>query len=235
MSKRILYLGLNPSHYQAQTTHEVVHWPIIQIKPRLLTEPALQRTLLAFPNYSHVIVTSKSTVMILQEYLPRLGISLQIWSTKITLAVGQVTAKYLKECGIHAIIPLEETAEGVIHELQQLPLTQAYIFWPHSSQARPVIKDFLDHQGICHQTCILYDSLPHLPGERPALDTFDEIVFTSPSTIAAFLEIFGQFPPHLHFTSIGPITARYLEARQREGSSPRTSGRKHLNSSQSPE
>ncbi len=210
MSKRILYLGLDPTSYQAQG--QVTHWPIIRIVPRPLKDLALQRILCAFNTYSHIIISSKSTVNILADDLARLGISLHNWSAKTTIAVGQVTAKHLTACGIQpTLVAQEETAEGVIAALKQLPLKQAHVFWPHSARARSVIKDFLITQQIRHTTCVLYDPVPHTPDHLPNLEHFDEIVFTSPSTVDAFLGIFGQLPTSLTLTPIGPITARYLE------------------------
>ncbi len=204
MSKRILYLGLDPSHING----EVTHWPVIRIVPRPISE---LQVLQDFNHYSHVIITSKSSVAILRDYLPHYGFNLDTWKEKITLAVGQVTAKHLIACGIQPIIASEETAEGIIQELQKLSLKEAHLFWPHSSQTRPLIKEFLLDQEIRHTTCILYDPESQIPGDLPHLDTFDEIIFTSPSTVNAFLKIFDIFPANVQLTPIGSITARYIE------------------------
>lgn len=212
MPKRILYLGLDPGNYKA--IGEITHWPIIQIVARSLSDPSLHQALKNFDCYSHLLITSKSTVTILQNYLPSLGIELYTWAKKITLTVGQATAQHLiKTCGIHPLrIAQEETAEGLIEQLKQLPLKDAHVFWPHSSQARPIIKNFLTNHKIGHTTCILYDPKPVSPPKTfSSLEEFDEIVFTSPSTIEAFLSIFGQFPKEIQLTSIGPITANHLK------------------------
>jgi uroporphyrinogen-III synthase len=210
MSKSILYLGLDPSHYQSNG--KLTHWPIIQIIPRPLHESAVYETLRNFAQYSHIIVTSKSTVNILCDYLAQLNIPLQSWAKKATLAVGQVTAKHLEACGITPlIVAQEETAEGIINELKLLSLKNSHVFWPHSSKARWIIKEFLVEQGIQHTTCALYDPKPQVPDTLPFLEDFDEIVFTSPSTVEAFLTIFGHFPSHARLIGIGPITTRFLE------------------------
>ena len=207
--KRILYLGLDPANYPAQA--KVDHWPIIQIVPRPLTEYSIQKALKRFDEYTHVIITSKSAVGILKDYLPLIGITFESWAAKTTLAQGKVTAKHLQACGIKpARIASEETAEGLIHEIKQLDLTNAHFFWPHSSESRPVLADFFDAQSIRCTPCILYDPKPRIPGKLPDLGNYDEIVFTSPSTVNAFLEVFGKFPPHLTLTPIGPVTARHL-------------------------
>ena len=210
MLKRILYLGLDPSHYTGKG--EITHWPIIQIIPRPLSDPAVQQTLKQFDRYSHILITSKSTVAILSEYLSQLEIDLQIWRNKVTIAVGQVTAKHLKKREIvPTYVAQEETAEGMIKELQQLSLAKAHVFWPHSAQARPLLKDFLTLQKIHHTTCVLYEPKPQLLETLPQLENFDEIVFTSPSTVKAFIYFFGALPPAIQLTAIGPITKNYLE------------------------
>lgn len=213
MSKHILYLGLDPSHYESQGT--IIHWPIIQIVPRPINDPIIYQALQNFDVYSHVIVTSKSTAAILYNYLLQLGINMQKWAQKMTLAVGKVTAKHLQTYGINPYrIAQEETAEGIIQEIQQLPLKNAHFFWPHSAQARPIIKDFLTAQEICHTTCILYEPKPQIPGTLPNLTKIDEIVFTSPSTVEAFLSIFTTIPSHIQITTIGPITASFLQTKR---------------------
>lgn len=209
MAKRILYLGLDPTHYSSKD--EVIHWPIIQVVPRPLSEPAIHQALCHFEHYSHIIVTSKTTVAILQDYLSQLKIGVQAWAQKVILAVGQVTAKHLQACGITpTIVAQEETAEGIIYELQQLSLEQAHVFWPHSARARLLIKEFLKTQGIRHTTCPLYDTIPQVPQTMPNLEGFDAIIFTSPSTVEAFLQIFGAFPSQVELVAIGPVTARFL-------------------------
>jgi uroporphyrinogen-III synthase len=210
MSKHILYLGLDPTHYQ--TDGEIFHWPIIQIVPRPLQDSALQQSLSHFNTYSHILITSKSTVRILKDYLPRLNIPLSVWANKMTLAVGQVTAQHLYESGISpTLIAQEETAEGLIEELKHLNLKQAHVFWPHSARARSVIPDFLRIHHIRHTTCVLYEPHSCAPDQLPVLEDFDEIVFTSPSTVEAFLNIFSKFPSHARLKTIGPVTARFLE------------------------
>lgn len=212
-SKRILYLGLNPTHYPAKG--ELTHWPIIQTIPRPLSNPTVYQALSHFEQYSHVIVSSKTTVAILKNYLFQLGIDRQIWMKKATLAIGQVTAKHLQDCGITPIkVAQEETAEGIICELKKLSLEDAHIFWPHSAQARSLIKTFLIDRGITHTTCMIYDTETFFPKTLPNLENFDEIIFTSPSTVKAFLQIFGTFPMHTQLTTIGPITAQFLRTAQ---------------------
>jgi uroporphyrinogen-III synthase len=209
MTKQILYLGLDPTHYS--TEGQVTHWPIIRIVPRPLDDPAVYEALTHFNSFSHLVMTSKSTVFILRDYLLQLGIDLHKWKEKQTIAIGKITAKHLQTCGIIPTrVARQETAEGVIQELEQLSLKDAHFFWPHSAGSRPLITEYFTQNGITYTACPLYDTEPYLTGPVPSLDDFDEIVFTSPSTVHAFLKIFGAFPPHVQLIPIGPVTEAAL-------------------------
>lgn len=211
MTKKILYLGLDPACYQSKG--HVTHWPIIQIIPRPLSEPSIKNALSNFEAFTHVIATSKSAVAILMDYLEQLNIPLHRWAAKATLAVGQATAKHLIAGGITPFkVAVDEKAEGIIKELMQLDLTDAHLFWPHSSKARLVIEEFCTSRAIRLTSCTLYDPKTRIPGELPQLKEFQEIVFTSPSTVDAFLEVFGTLPTHACLTPIGSITGSYLHS-----------------------
>lgn len=209
MPHSVLYLGLNPTHYF--TEGALTHCPIIQIRPRSFDDSCIQKALEDFFYYSHVIITSKTSVKILCDNLLMKNIAVSQWKDKHVIAVGQVTASHLRSYGIDPIIvPKNETAEGVVEELVKLHSAKAYYFWPHSSKSRPVIEIFFGSVGAQYKSCILYDTDIRIPDPLPNLHEFQEVVFTSPSTIDAFLKIFGGFPDHIRYTPIGKITAHYL-------------------------
>ncbi len=205
MPKKILYLGLDPSHYGKEN---VVHCPMIQISPKPFGE--IKESLLKFNEYTHIIITSKTTISMLDLYFKEIGSTIQELKKKNVIAVGHVTAKYLNKAGIACRIPQSETAEGVVEVLEKLDLCNSYLFLPQSAQARPVIKSYLIHRNIRVEICEIYDTKTLIPKILPQLENFDEIVFTSPSTVKAFLEIFGTFPKNIQLTPIGPITAKFL-------------------------
>jgi len=217
--KRILYLGLDPFHYADGADGAngvdrglITHWPIIRIAPIPFSDPTIQQALADFEIYTHVIMTSKTSVSILCDYLIQHGLNLDLWKKKSTIAVGKITAHQLKRFGITPnTIASDETAEGIIAELEKMPLKQANIFWPHSKKARPVIKDFLKEKKIPFLDCALYDTLYQAPLPHPNLSDYEEIVFTSPSTVEAFKQIFGALPKFARLTAIGPVTQKALD------------------------
>lgn len=207
--KKILYTGLDPSHYHSEG--ELIHIPLIQIVPRLPDDPQIQKSMKNFNQYTHVIITSKSTIPILINYLNLFNFTIVDWTSKVTVAVGGVTAQHLQKSGISPnIVAKEETAEGILNELDKLDLNGSYIFWPHSAQSRPIINQYFISKKLKFEHSTFYDTKPLEPAIRPNLKEFDEIIFTSPSTIQAFIQIFGALPADKILTPIGPITEDYL-------------------------
>lgn len=188
--KKILYLGTDPSHFKGQN---VLHYPVIKIVPRTIDISDLSL-------YTHIIFTSKNAVKVFFSQVSSLPPSLKV------IAIGKVTAEHIQA----DMIAQEETQEGIINLLKHIDLKNAYIFYPRSSLSRPVLLDFLKSQNIRHAVCDLYDTLPQQPLPLPNFNEIDEIIFTSPSTVDAFLLIFGSLPLDKKLTSIGPITEERL-------------------------
>ena len=205
---KALYLGLNPKHYEK----EVFHLPIIEIIPRDFNHPEIVNAFADIPEYTHLIFTSKNAVEIFFSYLEKKGFSVEDLQGKEVVAIGKITAKYIEEKGVHVNrIAEDETQEGIIHLLALEDLDKAYILLPQSSKARGSLFQTLRLRGIRHQRCSLYDTNPKLPAVKPNLGSFDEIIFTSPSTIEAFRKIFGRIPRTKKLTAIGPITRSKLK------------------------
>jgi uroporphyrinogen-III synthase len=126
------------------------------------------------------------------------------------IVVGSSTAAALEKFGIQAMVAPFPTQEGVIALLDRLDLGSARIGWPRSSRSRPVLADYLTKRGLSFMGIDLYETVSHRLEPVPDLHLFDEIVFTSPSTVDAFLEIFGEIPSGKKIVTIGPVTEKRL-------------------------
>lgn len=199
---RILYLGLEPPD-----DIEVIHCPIIEVIPRLPSDPAIVAALSDLPLYTHLIFTSKVGVRAFFALVENQSVE-----GKQVIAVGKRTAARIEEYGVAVDhVAGYETAEGVVELLQGLNLKGAYCFWPHSALSRGVIPTFFEEEGVWFRECVLYDTVPRKGVELPDLATIDKIVFTSPSTVGAFRKIVGELPRDKRLVGIGPITERALE------------------------
>ncbi len=192
---KILYLGTDPSRYPKQ----VFHLPLIHIRP--LSLPASIRD--DFDQLTHVLLTSPNAARLLMAQV-ELG-------RKKVLAIGKGTARILQEKGMEcdAIAPTP-TQEGIIELLEGLSIEGKYLLYPRSSIARPLLANYLKERGWKHQTADLYETIYLKPNPLPLLQEFEEIVFTSPSTVRAFFALYKDIPKEIKQTCIGPITQRAL-------------------------
>ena len=205
--KTILYLGTDPTQFACQG--HLIHYPVIKIVPRSIDDPEIRHAYNDLEQFTHFIFTSKNAVKVFCQHLAELKRSLNIH--QIMIAIGEVTAAHLSKHGfIPHLISKEETQEGIVKMLDMIDLKEAYVFMPRSSISRPVLSNYFKERGIRYRTCDLYDTVTQCLDPKPDLDQIDEIVFTSPSTVRAYLEIFGKLPSGKKLFAIGPITEEAL-------------------------
>lgn len=205
---KVLYTGLNPKHFEK----EVTHVPLIEIVPRSFDRFDITCAFDDIPEYTHIIFTSKSGVEVFFSCLKEKGYSEKDLEGKEIVAVGKVTAKYIEDHGVRVTKVADvETQEGVIHLLALEDLGRSYVLLPQSSRARCALVQSLVHRGVRHQRCDLYDTKVKVPTVKPTLESFDEIIFTSPSTVDAFQKVFGKAPKGKRLTAIGPVTCSKLK------------------------
>lgn len=207
--KQVLYLGLEAP--EANQKQDVIHYPVIKVVPRSVSDEPIQKAFQQIDNVTHLIFTSKNAVRIFFQYAYESGIATKL-QQKSYFAVGQATARALFLEGLSdVIIAQNETAEGLVDTMHVLESQQdPYLLWPHAAGARTVIADACRKKGWKCLECVLYDTVTHQSAPKPSLDTIDEIVFTSPSTVDAFLHIYGELPLDKQLTCIGPITQSHL-------------------------
>jgi uroporphyrinogen-III synthase len=186
-----LYLGLDPSNYPG-----AVHYPVIDTLPA-----AFDLSPKEYETYTHLIFTSKSAVAYWHRSL----------DGKIVIAIGPSTKKILQERGVTPLVAPFATQEGIIELLEGLDLKRGRILFPRSRLARSVLDEYLHREKIFFRTIDLYDTIFIRNEPVPDLSEFQEIVFTSPSTVEGFLRIYKKIPSEMKLTPIGPITQKRLE------------------------
>lgn len=192
---RVLYLGLNPKL-------GTVHYPVIRTEFCGNLEPARQ----LWPQITHVIFTSQTAV----HYWPG------PWDKKI-IAIGEATAGALRTKGLIPLVAPFATQEGVIELIKEI---NGYFLLPRSKLARSALTDYFDRCNMPYLIVDLYDTVYQQLEPVPSLDDFDEIIFTSPSTVEGFLRIYGKLPQDKILTPIGPITAKALSTQNAHSCDP---------------
>ena len=206
--KTILYLGLE---VPPTLIHEkIIHCPMIKTVAFPQEHHTITDAFKIFSSYTHLLFTSRTAVTAFFNFAPHFGITLDEIKHKQCITVGQRTAEKLREHGIkNSIIADNETAEGIIERLQAEDLSQSTIFWPHSALSRDILTDWMKSKNINHHACIFYNTILQHPDPIPSPDQYDEIIFTSPSTVNAFFKYFGPPNPDKKLTFIGPITKKH--------------------------
>jgi uroporphyrinogen-III synthase len=215
VKKHALYLGIDPSYFKSEKI--VVHMPLIKIVKRPIDSKELLRIFEHLPDYTHIVFTSKSSVRIFLAYLKMHGHLIQELSLKYVIAIGHVTAYYLKSEGIEpSYISADESQEGLVRVLQSLDLKDGYLLLPKSSLPRTNLIHFLVEHEIRHQICTLYDTVEEIPKEPIDLDVIDEVVFTNPLTVDTFFSIYPEIPLSIKLHPLGNVTREALRAKLRE-------------------
>jgi hydroxymethylbilane synthase len=207
---KVLYLGIDLPE-KTEKNQVYIHYPIIRIQVRPSTYQDIQEGFKNLNAYTHFLFTSKSAVHAFFRQFSHFGYKTYHLHGKEMLCVGQQTARALQAYGIpNPLVSPTETAEGMMTFLDSLTLINPYFFWPHSALSRPVISDHLKQKELPFRECILYDTEVNRSLLPFDLKPIDEIYFTSPSTIDAFIELFGSLPKDKVIKTIGPITENAL-------------------------
>ena|SRR3990167_6356418 len=194
---RLLYLGTNPKRYQ--TTKTIVHQPLIQIEPISILPKEIDSI---WAGVSHILFTSPNAVHCWSQ------IASFHLDEKEKIAIGIGTADALQQIGQSCIQAAMATQEGVIETIRKMEIS--FLLWPHSLKSRPVLQEFLKEKKIPFYSFALYQPVVQIPHPILDLNEFDEIVFTSPSVVDAFFEIYKIVPRNIKLTAIGSVTEKYL-------------------------
>jgi uroporphyrinogen-III synthase len=200
---KILYLGSDPARFAGDD--EVTHLQIIEIVPRKVE--GLKWIFDDWEEYTHLLFTSKHAVSIFYEFMKGYGFS----PKHPVIAVGQSTAKAARERGWENLFSAsDESQEGLLQALKRKNWGRSeYILMPRSSLARGTLLNFLLERDIRHQVCDIYDTVPK-EALLPDLEQFDQIFFSSPSTVHAFFSQIDRMPKRPKLEAIGPVTWQNL-------------------------
>lgn len=207
MTKRILYLGLKAPSSKEGVTY--IHYPVIKIAPASFDDPTVEKAFRAMESYSHLLFTSKTAVDLFFTFASHYNIAHPA-EGKAVVAVGWPTAATLQRHGVEKpLVADDPCAEGVA-ELFKTLAAPTLLFWPHSALSRDFLARFFAHEKIAFKELALYTTVPQKPGPLPQLDAFDEIFFTSPSTVDSFFSLCTP-PKGIALKAIGPITQAKLD------------------------
>lgn len=164
----------------------------------------------------YVVFTSQHSISSTIECIPEL---LEEQENYIFISIGNTTTEALHNAGIKDVIQVEEDNRfGIIKwfEKEKEKYDEANaryedIIYPHSSLSPEDIPLALQELGFSVKSFVAYKNVMPEHPRLVNLNHFKRIVFTSPSTIDNFIELYGKLPENTEFITRGPITQKHLE------------------------
>lgn len=188
-----------------------VHTPLIAIQP-LADDSGLRAAACTLDAYDYLLFTSRHAVYALTPYVTALPQALRV------VSIGSTTTEALRQIGIIESEQVEQdNSYGVIDWFRSR--SRGRVLIPRSSLARDIIPKGLRALGYEVTTITAYEN--HLPENPQKVDLgqIDRIVFTSPSTIDNFINLYGALPIGKQLMARGPVTAHYLQTKLKEQNS----------------
>ena len=109
-------------------------------------------------------------------------------------------------------LPHNESA--VLWEKEHLFISQyenPVVYFPHSSLTPEELPKALNEMGYHVMSIVAYNNVMPEHPRRVNINHFKRIVFTSPSTIDHFIQLYGKLPEDTEFITRGSVTQAHLE------------------------
>ena len=203
----ILVLGNHPQRYSH--LGNIVHRRIIdcvRLDDYSEVDSVLKQRLSSF---DWIIFTSMNGVKYFFDRLYAAGRDARALSNAKVAAIGKTTADSLKEFGISAdITPKNESSEGLLEEFDKLDMRNKKVLLPQSEIASEELPSGLLKMQAVIERMPVYSTIEIEP-EEIDFDYIDQILFTSGSTVRAFIKYFGlKVPKNVKFYCLGLPTLK---------------------------
>ena len=157
-------------------------------------------------DFDWIVFTSVNGAKYLFERLSAMGKDTRSLSNAKIAAIGKTTAGRLKEFGIIAdVIPENESSAGLLEEFAKLDMKGKKVLLPQSEIASKELPEgLLKMQAVIEETPV-YKTID-IDTEEVDFDYIDQILFTSGSTVRAFIKRFGKVPANVKSYCLGQPT-----------------------------
>ncbi|MHC4394251.1 MAG: uroporphyrinogen-III C-methyltransferase [Planctomycetota bacterium] len=199
----VLVLGNHPQKYRR--LGNIVHRQIIDcvaLDDYAQTDAVLKEV----SCFDWIVFTSVNGAKYLFERLYAMGKDVRALSNAKIAAIGKTTAKRLKEYGITAdMVPENESSAGLLEEFSKLDMKDKKVLLPQSEIASKELPDGLLNMQTVIEKVTVYKTIDIDP-DPIDFDYIDQILFTSGSTVRAFVKRFGQVPENIKSYCLGQPT-----------------------------
>ena len=204
----VLVLGNHPQRYQR--LGNIVHKRIIDcvaIDDYTKADSVLKN----IKTFDWIVFTSVNGAKYFFERLYLAGLDARSLCNAKIAAIGKTTANRLRDFGIAAdMIPDNESSAGLLEEFAKLNMSKLKVLLPQSEIASKELPEGLLEMHAVIEQIPIYKTIDIDPGEVD-FSFIDQILFTSGSTVRAFIKRFGQVPENVKCYCLGPPTLNEAE------------------------
>lgn len=200
---RILLLGISSERYRELGT--IIHRPIISCVPIEDNAP-LAGAVNSICTYDWIVFTSANAIKYFFEALYANGLDSRALGTTKIAAIGKATARSLGDHGLRAdLCPETESSVGLIEEFGKIDISGQKVLLPQAEIATEVLPTGLVDMEADVSKVAAYKTVEVDPGDVD-FDYIDQILFTSGSSVQAFVNKFGKLPDNVKALCLGKPT-----------------------------
>ena len=198
---RILLPGTHPDKYRHLGI--IIHRPLIKSVP-LDDYTQADKVLKRLNTFDWIVFTSTNGVEFFFQRLNAVDLDTRSIGTVKVAAIGQTTAEKLKTFGVLVDMqPNLESSIGLLDEFKKVSVKGKRILLVRPKVGSSVLLDGLADAAI--EAVMVYRNIDIEP-EETDFDFIDQILFTSGSTIRAFLKLYGSVPDGVKVYCLGQPT-----------------------------
>ena len=204
INKRIWFTGLSRERFFLPGNY--FHLPLIKIEP-MENYDELDGYIRRIREFAWIVFTSRYGVKYFFRRLNSLEFDSRHIAGRKIAAIGKSTENMLLNFGVRPdLIPELESSRGLIREFKNIDLRGKQIFLPRSDISDKGLGEALKEQGARVWSSFAYRN--RMPDNLPDLDlnSFDQVIFTSPSTVRNFIERYKRLPAKVKVRCIGAVT-----------------------------
>jgi len=200
---RVLVLGTHPQKYAHLGT--IVHRPIVQCVG-LEDYSNFDEILRQMETFNWLIFTSAHSVRFFFDRLRLIGSDARSLASVSIAAIGKTTAGELAGFGILAdLVPNNESSAGLLEEFSNMDMKDKRVLLPRAKVASRELPEGLAAMGAEVEQVSAYKTVEIEPADVD-FEHIDKILFTSGSTVRAFVKKFGHVPPKVRAYCLGTPT-----------------------------
>jgi uroporphyrinogen III methyltransferase/synthase len=201
--KNVLVLGNHPDRY-GHLGH-ILHRRMIDCVA-LDDYSKVDALLGAIPSFHWIVFTSVNAARYLFDRLFTTGMDVRALGSVRIAAIGQTTGARLREYGLRPdLVPATESSAGLLEEFRRLGMAGQHVLLPRAEVSTEDLPRGLADMGATVSCVVVYRTVDIEP-EEVDFDYIDQILFTSGSTVKAFIKHFGKVPDHVQCYCLGEPT-----------------------------